>query len=84
MVPLHGRSHAIINQPLNQVRADDVLPELRLLQKLKMFQRRSRVHEVLQVWRLGPILEVGEVGDEFGLAEELLSGKVVQVGWVRK
>lgn len=49
-----------------------------------MAQRRPGIRQVLEVRRPAPVLEVGEVGDEGGLAEQLLRGEVVQVVRVRE
>lgn len=78
-MPLHRSLHLVLNQPLDQVRAHNVLPESLLLQKLQVAQSRSRVCQVFQVRRLGPILEVVEVSDEGGLSEELLRREVVEI-----
>lgn len=78
-MPLHRRFHLVLDQPLDQIRAHDVLSESLLLQKLEMAQRRSGISQVFEVRRLGPVLQVGKVGDEGGLGEELLRCEVVQV-----
>lgn len=78
-MPLHRRLHLVLNQPLHQVRAHDVLPEPLLLQQLEVAQRRPRKGKILEVRRPGPVLQIGEVGDEGGLGEELLRREVVQV-----
>lgn len=78
-MPLHAAPHPLLHQPLHQVRADNVLPEALLLQQLEVSQRRAGVRQVFQVRRPRPVLEVGEVGDERGLREELLRGQVVEV-----
>lgn len=44
-----------------------------------MAQGRARVRQVLEVRRPGPVPQVGEVGDEGGLREELLRREVVEV-----
>lgn len=49
-----------------------------------MPQRGSRVREVLDVGRPGPVLEVVEVGDELGAREIFLGGEVVEVEGVRE
>lgn len=49
-----------------------------------MPQRGSRVREVLDVGRAGPVLEVVEVCDELGSREVLLGGEVVEVEGVRE
>lgn len=81
-MPFNRRPHAVVHQPLHQVRADDVLPELLLLQELEVLERRTRVHEVLEVGRPGPVLQIGEVGDEVGAGEELLRCEMIEVEWV--
>lgn len=78
-MPLHRRLHLLLHQPLHQVRAHNVLPEPLALQQLQVPQRRPRVRQVLEVRRLGPVLQVVEVGDKGGLGEELLGGEVVEV-----
>jgi hypothetical protein len=42
-------------------------------------QRRPGVGQIFEVRRLGPVLQVGEVGDEGGLGKELLRREMVQV-----
>lgn len=78
-VPLHRGLHALLHQPLHHIWAHDLLAKHLLLQQLEVAQRRARVRQVLEVRRLVPVLEVGEVGDKRGLAEELLGGEVVEV-----
>lgn len=83
-VPLDRRPRLLLNQPLHQVRAHDVVPEPLLLQELEVPQRRPRVDEVLEIRRLGPVLQVSQVGDEGGLREQLLRREVVEVVGVRE
>ncbi len=83
-MPLHRAPHALLHQPLHQVRAHDVLPEALLLQQLEVAQRRPRIRQVLQVRRAAPVLQVGEVGDERGLRQELLRGEMIEVKRVRE
>lgn len=78
-MPLHRRLHLILYQPLDQVWAHDILPEPLLLQKLEVTQRWPRIGEILEVRRLGPVLQIGKVGDEGGLSEELLRCEMVEV-----
>lgn len=78
-MPLNRCLYFLLDQPLHQVRAHDVLAKPRLLQQLEVPQRRPRVDEVLEVGRLSPVLQVGEVGDKGGLRQELLRGEVVEV-----
>lgn len=60
------------------------MSELLLLQQLKVLERRAGVHDVLEVRRTGPVLQVGEVRDEFGAGKQLLGGEVVEVVRVRE
>lgn len=83
-MPLHSRLHAVLNQPLHQVGADNFLPEPLLLEQLKMPQCRSRICQVLQIRRPAPVLQVREVGDKRGLGEEFLRREVVEVERVRE
>lgn len=83
-MPLYDRLQPALDQPLHQVGAQDVLPEALVLQQLEVAQRRPRVREVLDVRRPGPVAEVGEVGDEGRLDEELLGREVVEVQRVRE
>lgn len=78
-MPIERGLHAIFNQALHQVGTDDVLAKAFLLQQLEVVERRAGVGEVLEVGRLGPVLQVVEVGDKGGLGEELLSRKVVEI-----
>lgn len=83
-MPVYDRLQAPLYQPLHQIGAQDVLPEALLLQQLEVAQRRPRVREVLYVRRPAPVPEVGEVGDEGRLDEELLGREVVEVQRVRE
>lgn len=78
-MPLDRRLHLFLDQPLHQIRAHDILAEPLLLQQLQISQRRPGVDEVFEVGRLGPVLQVGEVGDKGRLGEELLRGEVIEV-----
>lgn len=42
-------------------------------------QCRARISEILKIWRLCEVLEVGEVVDEGRLLEVLVDGKLVEV-----
>jgi hypothetical protein len=53
-----------------------------VLQQLEVLERRARVRQVLYVGRPRPVEEVGQVGDEGGLVDDLLRGEVVQVARV--
>lgn len=79
LVPVNASLHALYPHTLNQVWADNVLPELFLLQQLKALQGRSRVGKILEVRWAAPILEVVEIGDEGRVAEELPGSEVVQI-----
>jgi hypothetical protein len=81
-MPLHSRPRPILNQPLDKIRAHDILPESLLLQQLQVTQRWPRICQVFEVWRPAPVLQVGEVGDKRGLGEEFLRREVVEVEWV--
>ena len=81
-MPLHSRLHAILNQPLDKIRAHDVLAESLLLKQLQVTQRRARISQVFEIRRPAPVLQVGEVGDKRGLGEEFLRREVVEVEWV--
>lgn len=83
-MPVHCSFHAIFDQALHEIRAHNVLSESRLLQKLEISQGRAGICQVLDVRRLGPVLEVGEVGDKRGLREQLLRREVVEVERVRE
>ena len=83
-MPRNRSLRALLEQPLHEVRAQNIPPEALPLQQLEVPQRRARVREVLDVRRLGPVLEVVEVGDEFGAREVLLRGEVVEVEGVRE
>lgn len=78
-VPIDRGLHALLDQSLNHVRAHDLLSEHLLLEELEVSQGRARVGQVLEVGRLAPVLEIGEVCDKGGLVEELLGGEVVEV-----
>jgi hypothetical protein len=78
-MPVHGRLHLVLDELLHQIRADDILAKTLLLEQLKVPQGWPRVRQVLEVRRPGPVLQVGQVGDEGGLGEELLGGEVVEV-----
>jgi len=77
-VPLDGSSHSLHRERLGKVGADDVLPELLLLQQLEVLQG-GRVRDVLEVRRSGPVLEVVEVGDKGRVGEQLARGEMVEV-----
>lgn len=79
LVPVDARLHALLPQTFDQVRADNILPELFLLQQLKILQGRPRVGEILEVRRPAPVLEIVEVGDKGWIAEELPGSQMVQV-----
>lgn len=81
--PLKTALYTAVGQHLHQLGADDLLAKFLLLQELEVLQRRSGVGEKLEVRRFVPVLEVGEVGDERGLREQLLGGEVVEVEGVR-
>ena len=83
-MPVHGGLHLLLDQSLHQVRADNVLPEPLLLQQLEVPQRRAREGQVFKVRRTRPVLEIVQVGDKGGLAEELLRSEVVEVEGVRE
>jgi hypothetical protein len=78
-MPLYRRLHLLLDQPLDQVRAHNILSEPLLLQKFEVAQCRPRIGQILEVRRFGPVLQIGKVGDEGGLGEELLRRKMVQV-----
>lgn len=78
-MPLHRRLHLVLDESLDQIRAHNVLPEPLLLQQLEVSQRRARIGKIFEVRRLGPVLEIGKVGDKGGLGEELLRCEMVQV-----
>lgn len=65
-MPRDRSLRALLQQPLHQVGAEDIAPEILSLQELEVFQRRTRIREVFEVRRLRPVLEVVEVGDELG------------------
>lgn len=81
-MPLHGRFHIPVNQLLHNMGTHDLFPEPRLLQQFEVSQRRARIYQVLEIWRLGPVSQVREVRDEGGLIEEFLRGEVVEIVWV--
>lgn len=83
-MPLDGRLHALLHQQVDQLRADDVLPEPLRLQQLQVLQRRARVGQVLEVRRPRPVLQVVEVGDEARVGEQLARRQVVEVVGVAK
>lgn len=83
-VPLHSRPHLLLVQSVDHVRPYDALTERLLLQQLQVAQRRARVVQVLEVRRARPVLQVGEVGDEGGLGEELLVGEIVEIEGIGK
>lgn len=83
-MPLHGSSHAFLNQRIDQIGADDILPEPLLLQQLQVLQGRAGIRQVLEVGRSRPVLEVVEVCDKGGVREQLLGGEMVQVEGVSK
>ena len=78
-MPIDRSLHLVLDQPLDQVGAHDVLPEALLLQQLQVPQGRAGIRQVLEVRGPAPVAEVGEVGDEGGLGEDLLGCEVVQV-----
>ena len=78
-MPVHRGLDALRHQDLYQVGADDVLAELGLLQELEVLQGRAGIGQVLEVGRALPVLEVGQVGDEGGLAQVFLRREVVEV-----
>ena len=57
-------------------------PELFFLKELKVLYCRTGVGEVLEVGRSRPVKEVLEVGDKFGIVEEVLIGEMAHVRWV--
>jgi hypothetical protein len=69
---------------VREIRADDVLAELLLLQQLEHLECRGRKRQVLQVRRARPVLQVVEVGDEGRVGQELARGEVVEVLRVRE
>lgn len=69
LVPVDAGLHALHPKTLDQVWADDVLPELFLLQQLKVLQGRSRVGKILEVRWAAPVLEIVEIGDKGRIAE---------------
>lgn len=78
-MPLHRRLHLVLDQSLDQIRAHDILPEPLPLQQLEVAQRWPGIGEIFEVRRLGPVLQIGKVGDKGGLSEELLRCEMVQV-----
>jgi hypothetical protein len=78
-VPLHRRLHLVLDESLDQIRAHDILSKPLLLQQLEMSQRWPGIGKILEVRRFGPVLQIGKVGDEGGLREELLRREMVQV-----
>lgn len=83
-MPLHRRFHALRDDSLREVGADDILAELLLLEELEHSERRGWVRQVLEIWRARPVLEVVEVGNEGGVRQELARGQVVDILWVGK
>jgi hypothetical protein len=81
-MPIDGGLHLLLDQPLHQVRAHNVLAEALLLQQLEVAQGRARVRQVFEVGRAAPVAQVGEVGDKGGLGEDLLRREVVEIVWV--
>lgn len=83
-MPLHRRLHPLRKQSHRKVRADDILAELLLLQKLEHLERRRGKRQVLEVGRARPVLQVVEVGDEGGVREKLAGSEVVEILRVRE
>lgn len=81
-MPLDSSPHALVNQRIHQVRANDVLPEPLRLQQLQVLECRAGVGQVLHIGRPAPVLQVVEVGDELRVGEQLARGEVVEVVWV--
>ena len=69
---------------MREIRADDILPELLLLQELEHLEGRGRKREVLQVRRACPVLQIVEVRDEGGVRQELAGCEVVEILRVRQ
>ena len=78
-MPVHRGLGPVRHQKLYQVGADDVLPELGLLQELEVLQGRAGIRQVLEVGRALPVLQIGQVGDEGGLAQVFLRREIVEV-----
>lgn len=68
-MPVDSGLHALYPETLDQVWADDVLPELFLLQQPQVLQGWPRVGDILEVRWAAPVLEIVEVGDESRIAE---------------
>lgn len=78
-MPFHCGLHPLRCDGLRKVRADNVLAELLLLQKLEHLERRGGVCQVPEVGRARPVLQVVEVGDEGRVRQELARGEVVEI-----
>jgi hypothetical protein len=78
-VPVDARLLALYDKRLNQLGADDILPEFLLLKQLEVLEGRAGVGQVLEVRRLAPVLQVLEVLDESGIREQLLRCQVVEI-----
>lgn len=68
-MPVDPGLHALYPETLDQVWADDVLPELLLLQQLQVLEGRPRVGDILEVRWAAPVLEIVEIGDKGRIAE---------------
>lgn len=79
LMPCHSCLHLVLNKLLHQIRAHYVLAETLPLQQLEMPERGARIRQVLEIRRLGPVLQVGEVGDKGRLREQLLRREMVEV-----
>lgn len=78
-MPVDRGLHTALYQPVDDVRAHDLLAKCFVLEKLEVAQCRTGVGQVFEIGRTVPVLKVGEVGDKARLAEEFLGGEVVEV-----
>jgi hypothetical protein len=79
---LNRSLHTLLDQRVDQIWADYILPKPLRLQQLQCLQCRSGIGEVLDVWLRSPVLKVVEIGNEGRVREEFARGQMLKVVWV--